>query len=368
METAQLRAVYERVLSDEERAFLRDEHPGDDEAALLRHVGRLFYLDGSYIVGPERFATHWSFLRDNTFPTHAATGERLTFVRSLAIESTQMVFLVADRQRQKWVVKLVPPLSESRTVSHEESDYDRIDALGGQTPRRRSGFFYLGVPALVIEYLDPLDDDDDPREVGRQLLTTQLRFIHTFGVHCDLKPDNIRKRAGATVPRYFIIDMDLDTIAEPPVLGRYRRDHWTPFYASQMVSYNRYTSYRADLVELGYVMAQMVMRRQYHLQRGIFEPWRAEHVRRLLGLREGDVFADVETTRAAYEGKDMPLRVARALNELVKMPDGLPFDRGVAPYTTESGYITQNYFRQVAELPEYNMPPGIHERLAYAAL
>lgn len=312
---------------------------------------------GGQVVIDEYFKEHWDILKTNTFPYNPKTGKRLMWNRSLAIQADQNVYLVTDDADERWVLKWEGDGSTQEML--EERHYTNIDRLGGVTPRRIKGFYVLGISVLVLEYLEALDITDNPLEVGRQLIATQLKYIHVFGLHNDLKPDNIRKRRGDP-PVYFIIDMDLDTSLMPG--GTFKRNHWTPFYQSQpMFPFKfSYGSYRADLIELGSVMNQMVAARNYRLKMGPYkENYGLKHRKAAIGLLEDDLFADIETMRDYYFSPDrtepIPWHVARAMTRIAKSIDGV--------YKGENG-VTHDYWRYVLALPERDMPTNVHDSIA----
>lgn len=155
------------------------------------------------------------------------------------------------------------------TSYQEVLNYLKIKQFGGSIPDlapEPTHWKCFGKPVLILEKLLPLDETDDEYELGRQLLKTQLPFIHQFAVHCDLKPDNIMKRAGSP-PTYFIIDMDLST--EKLESGAYKRLLFTPLYNSQMSRPYQVASFRADLEELYAVIVSMFFTRLKFLQ----HPW-----------------------------------------------------------------------------------------------
>lgn len=311
--------------------------------------------EGGQVVIGKYLKEYWDDLKTNIFPYNPKTGERLEWVRSLAIQADQNVYLVKDNKNTSWVVKWEGGGTE--TEMKEEKHYNTIERLGGTVPERLKGYYVLGISVLVLEYLEALDITDNPIEVGRQLIGNQLKYIHVFGLHNDLKPDNIRKRRGGDPPTYFIIDMDLDTTPMPG--GTFRRNHWTPFYHSQPfvpldISYG---SYRADFIELGSVMNQMIAARNYRLKMGPYrESDSLKHRKKSLGLLESDLYADVETMRDYYYSTErtepIPFRVARVMDRIAKS------------YDMVGNMLVATYWRYVTALPERDMPANVHDTIA----
>ena len=99
-----------------------------------------------------------------------------------------------------------------------------------------------------MEKLQKLNSSDDPYMVGAHVIR-QLQFLHTFGVHCDIKPGNIMKKGSL----YYLIDYG--GVAKEKMGGGYRRWIWTPKWTSQRSHQKQQvcTAYN-DFVELGFTM------------------------------------------------------------------------------------------------------------------
>jgi hypothetical protein len=199
------------------------------------------------------------------------TGKHLKIVKSLSIASDQNVYLVKDTDERQYVLKW----DNKNTVVQEIQNYLKIESLGGAIPNladEPTHWKIFGRPTLVMEKLLPLDVTDDEYEIARQLVKYQLPYLHQFSVHADLKPDNIMKRMtsidGSTPPRYFIIDMDLETIQLES--GAFSRNHFTPLYFSQLSRSGQVVTYRNDLEELVAVMNSMLFTRLKFIQHRVW--------------------------------------------------------------------------------------------------
>ncbi len=292
---------------------------------------------------------HWDGFKNNVFPYNPTTGKTLKFVKFLGISPDQKVFLVKDDDANtNWVIKWES--NDTRQLANAESlEYTKLESLGATVPKRLDGFKFMEFPILVIELLQPLDVTDNPLEMARQLLVTQLKYIHTYACYLDLKTDNIKKRA-SNPPVYFIIDMNL---SERPIAGGgFKRLHWTPLFASQTFPPEEsmdipVSSYYDDLVELGYVIHQMIARRSYLAKWGVFKDNRGLNA---IGLIPGDFFADPETMF-----KDPSInqtRFWRAARKMLEYP------------LADTKYITADYMRYVSMLPRRFPPATVHEQVA----
>jgi hypothetical protein len=142
----------------------------------------------------------------------------------------------------KWVKKT------DLTAQYEIDIYDKLNRMGARIPCYTGKFKMFEQPVLITEKLDRLDNTDSPYKLGRQILR-QLQIIHKFGVHCDIKPDNILKKG----KKYYLIDFGCLTTTK---FGNgYLRWVWNPYYASQpRFKSNQQTSCKYDFIELGYTM------------------------------------------------------------------------------------------------------------------
>ncbi len=85
--------------------------------------------------------------------------------------------------------------------------------------------------------------------IGISLLN-QLKFLHKFGVHSDIKPMNVMKNGKN---EYFLIDYGGTATQK---LGHgYKRHTWNSQFTSQVPFYNdQIATHKNDLLELGYTM------------------------------------------------------------------------------------------------------------------
>ena len=307
-------------------------------------------LDDGDIILKQNLMKDWEFSKKTFFFYNPDTGEKLLFNRFLGISDDQNVYLVI-KDGTNWVVKWE---NVDDDVNAEVLEYDKLEAMGAQCPKRLNGFKFLDFGVLVIEFLQPLDSTDRPSEVAKQLLTTQLQYIHTYACYFDLKTDNIRKRNG-TPPVYFIIDMNLSTVMGPD--GTFERKHWTPLYASQQfprlsLGGVQISSYVNDFLELLYVLHQLIAQRAYESKTSVFKDERSRHAYgNTFPVLLGDFFADPD--RMSKHEISNTTRGWKTMRSLLEFP--LDF--------TTSG-ITKNFMMVIQSLRHGFPPAHIHSLLA----
>lgn len=354
----QVPALYS-LLSEDEKEFLFEDLP-DNPLTADSFVNKIIrYNSFDFTTGEpilkQRLQKNWEWTKENLFPYHPETGVLLKFERFFGIDADQNVYLVSafDRPQETWILKW-----EAQTLEEnvESKEYATLEALGAQCPKRLNGFNFLDFSVLVIEFLQPLDSTDNPVVVGQQLLTTQLKYIHTYACYFDLKPDNIKKR-NSKPPKYFIIDMNLSKEMQPG--GTFQRLHWTPLFASQpfppfLSTKYQVSSYVNDFLELGYVLHQLIAQRAYDSKTSIFKDT-AKTIQNQYSsfsyLNPDDFLADPERMFAHKIGETT--RGWKAIRRLLEFP---------LDQNTES--ITGKYWATVASLPHGFPPANIHELLA----
>lgn len=141
--------------------------------------------------------------------------------------------------------------SEKHDISFECAIYRKLNQLGCPLPFFSTKFKFWNEPVLVIEKLRPIDTDDDPCDIGIHVLY-QLFFLHKFGVHCDIKPQNIMKKY-KNGPQYFLIDFG--GVATESLGNGFRRWLWSPKWTSQKPHQKDQVVFPIhDLIELGFTM------------------------------------------------------------------------------------------------------------------
>lgn len=145
--------------------------------------------------------------------------------------------------------------SSRHDTLYEIKMYKRLRNLKCPTPWFSSTYSFWDSPVLVMEKLQPLNEDDDPGKVAAAVLR-QLVYLHRFGVHNDLKPGNIMKRVTSDGVTYFIIDHG--GVATQRYRHGYRRWIWSPKWTCQRPhASNQVTTGKHDFLELGFTWKTM---------------------------------------------------------------------------------------------------------------
>ena len=287
-------------------------------------------------------------VKENLFPYNPETGQTLKIRKFFGIGEDQNVYLVKDESKNtNWIMKW----EQYDEENIEAKTYKKLERLGANVPNRLDGFKFLDFGVLVIEFLFPMDITDKPSAVARQLLQ-QLKVLHTFACYFDLKTDNIRKR-NSNPPRYFIIDMNLSTTMKPD--GTFERLHWTPYYSSQIFPNNinayQRSSYLNDLIELKYVIHQLIFQRAYETKHEMFDMNYSEKRKKdIYGLEKDDFFAD-------------PDRMMK--NSIIKTARGWRCVKQMLEFPPDTSYAPSKRFHSIIENLNHGFPPAnIHDLLS----
>ena len=119
-----------------------------------------------------------------------------------------------------------------------------------------SSFMFWTTRVLVRECLEPLRESDHTNiNIIASDILNQLRYLHTFGVHNNIKPENICVRlANQSFRRTFFL-VDYEGVATERLRSGFRRTMWTPLFASQSPTQDmQVTTPLNDLIELGYTL------------------------------------------------------------------------------------------------------------------
>lgn len=137
---------------------------------------------------------------------------------------------------------------QERTVEEESNNYEKLKKLGCPLPFFTTHYRFWNEPLLIMEQLQPLGKQEDYLALGRDVLE-QLEYLHNFGVHNDIKVNNIMKG----VNRYFLIDYG--GVAKKPFQYGYLRWTWSEKWTCQKIhSQDQVTTAKHDFIELGYTM------------------------------------------------------------------------------------------------------------------
>lgn len=201
--------------------------------------------------------SYWDLLDESWFPRiqcYSANGKKIIRLVRFIKNSESVKVVEGILEGRPVVVKSI--LSKKHAIQDEMANYSRLKKLGCPIPWFSSKFSFWGQPVLVLEKLEPLEPWDNEYTLGIQILR-QLRYVHRFGCHSDIKPQNIMKRVDGKRSKrnteYFLIDYG--GVADEPLKKGYRRWIWTRKWTSQEphVSGQVITEMH-DFIELGYVM------------------------------------------------------------------------------------------------------------------
>lgn len=192
-------------------------------------------------------------------------NKTMTIKKHIGSHKDQLVFLAEDEDGREWVIKWVDPLGQG-SIDEEIKDIKRIVTEGGTTFNVSFDWEFYDKKVLVAEKLIPIDEYDNVTEIFSQILEFQLKYIHRFALHLDIKPDNIMKRytPNGDHPKYFLIDMDL--VKSVYSEGVFSRSHGTRLWAPNIHTRVRST-YIDDIKELFYTINALILRRLHILNK-----------------------------------------------------------------------------------------------------
>lgn len=143
----------------------------------------------------------------------------------------------------------------TKNTSYEINMYKQLKKIRCPIPHFDTRYLFWGLPCLVMEKLEPLNQTDKPYKIAIDVLK-QLKYFHQIGVHSGIKPDNIMRKKNGT---YLLIDYGGSTIE--PLRHGYKRISWSPRWTCQNREYNQVTTYKHDLIELGYTIKALLIQR-----------------------------------------------------------------------------------------------------------
>lgn len=147
--------------------------------------------------------------------------------------------------------------SEKRDTCFEIGVYEELKKSGMKLPSFDTSYHFWGYRVLSMEKLDKLNAKDDEFELALQILD-QLKHLHKFGVHSDIKPLNIMKKRNYKTKKTIYYLIDFGGISYERLDHGYRRWIWSPNWTSQKSHQkNQVTTMKYDFIELGYTMKHL---------------------------------------------------------------------------------------------------------------
>lgn len=182
---------------------------------------------------------------------------------------------------------IVIKASYTSAILTEMETYILLRRMGCPLPWFSVNYSYWGHPVLVMEKLLPITfEKEDIRTICRNVVE-QLRYVHQFGVHCDIKPGNIMKKqlpnSSGKKHRYYYYLIDYGGIATEeykssgPVRYFKRHTH-TELYSSQRSAKDRKCQAVNDLIELGYTLNYIAWRKSGASEKIVKEKFRRQYL------------------------------------------------------------------------------------------
>jgi hypothetical protein len=249
-------------LSHLERHFKNDQNIRE----YYRHMVKTIKDDGGKIKTSDHdiifrlailtVASPMNIIHQNYFPLiscyHEKDENKIFTFRSLLKEGRHAKVLECTGGTKTRIMKWYK--SNKRDTCFEIGIYDKLSSMeeSKYLPWYSSSYFFWNNRVLIIEKLKPLSRHDDEYLLGIQIIE-QLRPLHKFGIHCDIKPQNVMKKKSKTDVIYYLIDYG--GVATEKLEHGYRRWLWSPHWTSQLKhEQNQVTTAKADFVELAFTM------------------------------------------------------------------------------------------------------------------
>lgn len=180
----------------------------------------------------------------------------------------QLKRYISDKEQVENDVVIKWYKSKNKNITYESNIYERLDSMDCPVPWYSTCYKIWNEPVLILEKLERLSHVDNPYKMGIHVID-QLRYLHTFGVHCDIKPENIMKRLTTDLDtghrtgdrtgncEYLLIDFG--GVATQKLDYGYRRWVWSEKWTSQAShTKDQLVTYKADFIELAYTIQAML--------------------------------------------------------------------------------------------------------------
>lgn len=179
-------------------------------------------------------------------------GQPRVLLQSILVEGSHVLLFnaVVEGTGEKVIVKWYENTHRRMDTSYENNIYNR---LGQPEPCWSTEYYLWNMPVLIMTPLIKLTRRDDPYQVGISVIH-QLRPLHQFGVHNDIKPGNVMRKKNGD---YVVIDYGGCTLEK--LEHGYKRWIWSPDYTSQLRKSQNdgidiVTTAKNDLLEIGFTM------------------------------------------------------------------------------------------------------------------
>lgn len=198
-------------------------------------------------------------------------NQYVRFTRALGTAPDQYVFVGTRLENGMEVV--IKWTSDEADLDEEIQNMRLAQELGVPMFWFDYNFYFWNRRVLVMEKLEPLTTNDDPRAIARDIIPA-LQKLHRFAVHNDIKPENIMKKHQT----YYLIDYG--GIATKPKHYGWERQIWSPLWSSQVKEYGQVTTPKYDLIELMYTLqyldrwTETTLPDEHSIRDVVMEPWR----------------------------------------------------------------------------------------------
>lgn len=182
-------------------------------------------------------------------PCYSKSGETIKMTK---IYSSRRHTVIMEGKYNNATVIIKFHISDKRHTDYEIRFYNKLKDMGCDLPWFSPEFMFMNEQILVLDKLEKLNKDDDIYEIGRDVVR-ELSYLHQFGIHCDIKPDNIMKKKINGKYKYYLIDYG--GASSEKLGGGFHRFIWSPKYTSQRRGERDQVTYpRVDFVELAYTL------------------------------------------------------------------------------------------------------------------
>lgn len=177
---------------------------------------------------------------------------KIYFKFPLSINDSRYVY-VGEDDKNKFVIKWIS--HKTKSVTYEMKILEFLKYHGVKLFAFNNEYMFWDEPVLCMEKLTKINGSENENIVGRQILQI-LKKIHQFGVHSDIKPDNIMKKNN----EYYLIDFGGFSMKK--LKHGYHRNCWSKNWASQERTLDQVTTYKNDLIELSYTLNALRLSKQ----------------------------------------------------------------------------------------------------------
>ncbi len=181
--------------------------------------------------------------------TNKHNGQTIKITKILTTHKHTVV-LIGKYKDKEVIIKYYK--SDKKDTMYEIGIYKKLKKMGCELPWYSSKFMFMGSRVLVMEKLEKINSNDSIYSIGKAVVN-QLSYLHQFGIHNDIKPDNIMKKKVNETYKYFLIDYG--GIATEKLKYGYCRWIWTASWTCQPKGqHDQVSTPKNDFIELAYTL------------------------------------------------------------------------------------------------------------------